>query len=228
MIQFIQPLTAEKYKNDFIFSTLVLITLELIQISVLLQPQNEKTENIIGERQNILNDFAQNAKKEIYITGISNAGILRYMLSNTNILSLCLIKNITINMLFIDCGDAYLNDKIYEFYFGRKPINDTEFDEFAKSEFNTSIEVIRCNSLFRELYNKGLLKLKTNNFSTPVSYIAYDPKEKRGEIQCQFYQYATVTSDCPSVLINKSNIKYETIRESLLNLWKDSIEFSLY
>lgn len=217
--------------GKMIITAFIFIAIELLQINIVLEAYTIKTfsrnTSILNKRKSdTIKKYIEEAKNEVYITGMSNIFVVRYLLNNMELLELCLQRKITIKMLFVDCNDFDFNDKTYEFHFG-KGRKKEEHDKFAKSEYNSSINVIKSNDCFKKLLDVGLIELKMNKFVTTTAYLACDPEDKHGQIQCQFYQYSLESSECPTALINSSDEIYNTIKESLLKLWTDSDDIEI-
>ena len=200
----------------------VFIVLELFQISILLEAQNINSakyfsKNLKKRTGDAIKEFAKSTKKEIFVTGINNHGIINLMYNDTDLLRHLCEKNIKLKLLFIN---AYNKDRLNWYcksYLGNKYSQDGV--NLVIEQFETTISLLKTYEEFRKLSEKSLLEIRLLDGPIFTTYIASDPKLPSGKLQCQFYQNGVITSDCPCIILETSDEMYDTLRDSLLEAW---------
>lgn len=155
----------------------------------------------------------------VYITGIT----VNSVWSKKNIFKKILDNDVTLNIL-VEKDDEILL-KMCDFFYNIHNGND-QF-EYNKKEVYQSIYNLRQLSNFKEYYKNGLINVRSATSIITTSCIGVDIDKDCGQIQAVFYQYGTMTEECPAVMLKCSDVIGKTIGMATINMWNDGIPIQL-
>lgn len=229
---------ANTFLHDFVAETeytfdLAVVFLELVYILIMLEGifYNNKNENkfLRKRSQTTIQDYLKTACHDVYIFGIINNSVNYTFIDNYDIIKECANKNIKINILF------YVADKEENFNWYRKmehdynksPEKSQECIENDKKMYASILSNIKTHHSFQILREKNLLTVKRINYPITTAFVAKDIEllnSNKSQIQCQFYQFATHSPDCPIYVITPDESMYSDIKNIIFNMWETATE----
>lgn len=176
-------------------------------------------------------EILRQAKKNIFLVGITNINILQ----SPELLSDILRKNKNLVIHILIESDIALLETMCKFYYGCN-VSEKEININKNSIYHDIFNVIKR---LEEYYNNGRIKIKQSPVIMTSEYITIDTMLQNninikkisdsGKIYIYFYQYKKYISACPCTILDGKNDKdtYSCIVDSTIKLWNDSKSFSL-
>lgn len=155
----------------------------------------------------------------VYITGIT----VNSVWSKKNIFKKLLDNGVILNIL-VEKDDELLS-KMCDFFYNVHKGN--EKFEYNEKEVQQSIYNLSQLNNFDEYYKNGLINVRRVTSIITTSCIGVDIDKDCGQIQAVFYQYGTMTEECPAVMLKCSDVIGKTIGMATINMWNDGIPIEL-
>lgn len=179
------------------------------------------TEISCGRSKQDYKGFLNQAKKEIFIFGLTDNGNLAYGDTFLHLMQ----RGVDVNFLLL-C-DQQTMAPMTDWYVGKK--DSVVNCKHHLLEVQNVLRTFCTENDFRNGYDMGKLHIKKSNTILSYSIVAIDPFEPTGLMRVQIYTYDETTTSCPYIVFNNSTLTswYHHFAKNIDKLWGDSAEIKL-
>lgn len=206
---------------------LVFIFIELLYILIILEgifyPKDEN-KRLRKRPPDLLRNYFETARHDIFISGIINNSVVNFFMSNEDLLRDCLNRNIKIRLLFYVSDNEQCLNWYLKMMYGFKDHEGKIKND--KRLYGTQLNIMKDYQMFKMLSENNLLEIRRLNSPVPTAFVAKDIQipNANSQVQCLFYQFMINSPDCPAYIIDDGEEMFETIKETISDMWDNSNE----